>query len=315
MKNFFLVNKDAGSRRKIGALIAGIEKAVLKSGADAEIYFTKSAQDCIDFIHKKCREFKDHTVRFFGCGGDGTLNLVVNGCAEHENAVAANVPIGTGNDFVRSFGKLDTFKDISAQLAGTSVPVDLIRCEYIENGEKVSVYCDNMINIGFDSNVVERAAAIRKKGVFTGSFAYLAGVVSVLVEKKGADLVIEYDGEKVYDGPLLLTAVANGNYCGGGVKSSPQSVTGDGVIEGSIIKDVTRRTFLKLFPSYSRGTHVDKLKTRDILIYRKVKEVHIRTNGEVMRVSNDGELIHTDELWLKVEPGRLMFSVPEGISL
>lgn len=313
MENIFLINPEAGSRNRIQSIVDRIRKACSETGMDAEICFTNTVDECRKYIAGKCMDNPGEKIRFFGCGGDGTLNHVVNACVPFENAVAGNVPVGTGNDFVRTIGSLSDFSDISRQLRGIPVHIDLIRCEYIEDGVRKVCYCDNMINIGFDSNVVEKAAQIRKGGIVTGSLAYLMGVAVILAEKKGADLLIEFDGETVHDGPLLLTAVANGSYCGGGVRSSPRSKLNDGTAEASIIRDVSRRKFVKLYPSYSKGTHLDIPHIDEIIDYRPVKTVHIRTNGETMRVSNDGEIIYTDEIWLEVEPKRILFSVPEGL--
>ena len=41
-------------------------------------------------------------VRLYACGGDGTLNEVVNGAAGFDNAAVTCIPIGTGNDFLKN---------------------------------------------------------------------------------------------------------------------------------------------------------------------------------------------------------------------
>lgn len=73
-----------------------------------------------------------------------------------------------------------------------------------------------MFNIGFDCNVVDLAGRLKQYPLLTGSVAYMAAVVGILVKKKGADLKIQLDDQLVHQGPLLLTALANGSYCGGG---------------------------------------------------------------------------------------------------
>ena len=313
MKNYFIINPNAGRKHKKTALLGCIEQAAAQTGLECEVYFTRSMSDGENFVKKICRENPDEAFRFFGCGGDGTLNEVVNGIYGFENAVAGNVPLGTGNDFARAFGSLKSFADIKAQLLGNIREVDLIRCTYEFNGRHIVRYCDNMINIGFDSNVVAKAAEIRKGGVVTGSAAYLLGVGIILIEKKGANLRIELDNGYVHDGPLLLTAAANGRYCGGGVQSSPESLVDDGVIEVSIIKEVSRSKFISLYPSYSKGTHIDNLMTEGILDYHRVRRLKITSNTGTMKVSNDGEIMSPHSLELEVVPKAIKFSVPSGI--
>ncbi len=313
MKNYFIINPNAGRKRRKAALLGRIEQAAAQTGLECEVYFTRSMSDGENFVRKICRENPDKVFRFFGCGGDGTLNEVVNGIYGFDNAVAGNVPLGTGNDFARAFGPLKSFADIKAQLLGSIREVDLIRCTYEFNGRHIVRYCDNMINIGFDSNVVAKAAEIRRGGVVTGSAAYLLGVGIILIEKKGADLRIELDNGYVHDGPLLLTAAANGRYCGGGVQSSPESLVDDGIIEVSIIKEVSRSKFVSLYPSYSKGNHIESLTAEGILDYHRVRRLKITSNTGTMKVSNDGEIMSPHSLELEVVPEAIRFSVPSGI--
>lgn len=81
-------------------------------------------------------------------------------------------------------------------------------------------------------------------------------VLCILIKKKGADLRVELDGEVYEDGPVLLTALANGSFCGGGVKSAPTARLDDGLMDVNIIYNVSRREFLSKFPAYSKGTHM-----------------------------------------------------------
>lgn len=311
MRNIFVINPTAGSKKNVETLRRNILNMAKELNIDLGIYMTKAERDAEAFIHTCCNENPKEIFRFFGCGGDGTLNEVMNASAFHDNAITGSVPIGTGNDFVRNFENMDAFFDLKKQLEGEPFAIDLIRCEYEENGIPYTRYCNNMINIGFDSNVVEKAGIIRKQGIVTGSMAYLMSVLVILIQKKGADLRIELDNGFVHDGPLLLFALANGSFCGGGFKSSPYSKLDDGIAEASLIRDVSRKSFINLLPSYKKGTHVNTLKTKDILDYYGVKSATIKTNGEIMRVSNDGEIVYTNEIKCEVVKKAVKFSVPK----
>ncbi len=310
MKNIFIINPNAGSTRKGEKLMAQIHAAEKKTGMECEIYFTKHGGDGSRYIREVCTGNSQEKYRFFGAGGDGTLNEVFNACQGMDNAIAGIIPTGTGNDFVRIFHRMGDFLNLEKQLRDNSIPVVLIRCSFIVEGEKKILYCGNMVNIGFDSNVVEKAAEIHKKSPVNGSAAYLLGVVNMLVKKKGADLKIWKDGELIHDGELLLTAVANGNYCGGGVKSSPQSQLDDGIVELSIIRDMSRSRFVTLFPSYSKGTHLRDRRAEKYIRYEKAGTVRICTNSEKMIVSVDGEILYLDEIEMEVVEKAVRFSVP-----
>ena len=313
MQNYFIINPAAVSKRKTKMILDAIQQAGEKTGIKSEVYYTRYPGDSERFIKWMCECYPDETFRFFGCGGDGTLNGIINGCAGRKNAVAGVLPTGTGNDFARYFGDLSAFESIERQLKGKQKVIDVIRCKYIENGRIKQRCCVNMINIGFDSNVVVKTAEITRKGRFKGSLAYLLGVIYMLIKKKGADLKIQLDNGYKYDGPLLLTAICNGRYCGGGVKNSPFSKIDDGKIDVSVVRDISRFRFIRLFPSYRKGKHLPKLANKGILDYNSVKKVLIASNGEEMTVSNDGEIFYTNQLQLDVVPRAVYFSVPEGL--
>ena len=95
----------------------------------------------------------------------------------------------------------------------------------------------------------------------------------ILIRKKGADLRIEYNDGRVLDGKILLIAIANGCYCGGGVKGVPYCKLDDGLMDVSVVKDISRMCFLTLFPSYAKGTHMQKhkIQARKIIQYSKEK--------------------------------------------
>ena len=66
-------------------------------------------------------------VRFYACGGDGTLNEVFSGAYRYPDAQVACVPLGSGNDFVKNFGTAEEFLDLEDNIAGIAVPVDLMQ--------------------------------------------------------------------------------------------------------------------------------------------------------------------------------------------
>ena len=249
---------------------------------------------------------------FVACGGDGTLNEVLNGTRGFGNGVISVYPSGTGNDFVRNFPEAGDFKDPSAIVGGYEVLCDAIELSGVMDGKYQSRLCANMINIGFDANVVAKTIDVKKKTPFSGSAAYLAAVAATLIRKKGADLRIVADGETLADGEILLTSLANGSYCGGGVKSNPYASLQDGTIDLSVIRNVSRTKFLKLFPKYQKGVHLELPGIEEIITNLKAKEVTISPFNGTMTVSIDGEICHCQELIIKVIPGTFRFMEPQA---
>ena len=315
MRNIFVVNPAAGQGAGNVQFIEKIREASKKLGIDVEIYTTKGVKDGTVFVKETCEKADaDEQLRFFACGGDGTFNEVVNGVYGFENAACGVVPIGTGNDFIRNFGDASFFSDIELQLRGIEKKIDLIKYTSEYKGDIVSGYCANMFNIGFDANVVDETNILKKKPFISGSLAYLLGVATMFIKKKGADLKIEVDGQTLHSGRLLLCAIANGCFCGGGIKGIPKAVTDDGLMDISIINNVSRLTFAMLFTKYVKGTHLETKTGQKEIKYLQKNNVTVTSLGHPMRMCVDGEMMDSDKLILENKALAVKFILPLGIA-
>ncbi|MDY4585777.1 MAG: diacylglycerol kinase family lipid kinase, partial [Oscillospiraceae bacterium] len=69
MRYIFVVNPAAGKDKKALSLIPEIQKACEKTGAECEIYISKSGEGITDYVGKCCE--KGEEIRFYAIGGDG----------------------------------------------------------------------------------------------------------------------------------------------------------------------------------------------------------------------------------------------------
>jgi len=303
MKTVFIINPNAGKKKNINNLIDKINEVSLALGADSEVYITKSQGDAEAFVKNYCEE--NGIARFIACGGDGTFSEAVNGAIGFEGTEIGVMPIGTGNDFCRNFRGVD-FKDIKAQILSDTRKCDAIK--YTDNG--VSRYGVNMFNIGFDCNVCDMKEKLSKKTFLKGSLAYLISVFFILVKKKGANLKIVADGTEKYNGRLLLTALANGSFCGGGFKSNPDAELNDGQIDINIINNVSRSHLICLLPFYMKGTF-KKLKNIDkIITTEKHKKIVITPLDGSFRLCTDGEISTVGETTFEAVPDAFNLVIP-----
>lgn len=313
MKTVFIVNPMAGQGKNIESFIEKIKTAVAKLKSDAEIYLTKSVGDATVFVRNYCKKYG--TARFIACGGDGTLGEVVNGAIECPESEIGIIPLGTGNDFCRNFKTEADFSDIEAQILGNTTKCDAIEYQSDINGTLKEGYCVNMFNIGFDCNVADMTARMKKKPLISGSMAYLLSIFAILIKKKGANLEIELDGRKEHRGPLLLTSLANGCFCGGGIKSNPLASVKDGHININIVYNLSRMRFLKLLPHYMKGTHMN-LKNIDDIIHNETCEKVVLTplNGS-MKICIDGEIEDAGKTEFQIVHNAFNFVIPGKYSM
>ncbi len=315
MKHVFIINPNAGKKGKLEKFCDNITTTAESLGLDCELYFTKGPKDCGKYARELCEKASagGEKIRIYGCGGDGTVNELVNGVYGYENVEIGVIPMGTGNDYIRNYGQVDDFRNIKNQLLGKSQTSDLIKYRGEYNGEVTEGYCANMFNIGFDCNVVDMTDRLKALPLVNGSLAYLLGVAGTFIKKKGADLKIEFPDGRVKDGPILLTAVANGQYCGGGIKSSPEGILDDGLMDVTIIDDVTRMFFISMFPSYKKGTHLTRKKVMEgnMIRYTKENALTITANGESARFCIDGEINTYKKVEFSMVEDAIRFIVPK----
>ncbi len=305
MKTVLIINPCAGQGGNLQQLARKIESL---SGFDTEIYITAAPGDATRYVRQFCET--SGSARFIACGGDGTLNEVLNGAIGFENAEIGVIPVGTGNDFCRNFSFADGFEDVLSQVTGETMKCDAIKYTTVVNGETRSGYCANMFNIGFDCNVADLTAKMKKKRFVFGPMAYFLSIFATLVAKKGANLEIKMDGKVRHCGKLLLTSVANGSCCGGGIKSNPLASVRDGKINVNIIKNVSRTRLLYLLPFYMKGSHL-KLKNIDsIIMTEDCLELELIPIDDALRICVDGEIIDAGKTKFEICPGAFNFVVP-----
>ncbi len=254
------------------------------------VYMSKSPEDTSAFIEKTCKESPDTCFTVYG--GDGTVFKAVNSLMKSGNSDSVSlkiVPVGSGNDFVR------TFEGISGE-----TKVDVMEF----NGR----YAVNVINVGFDCEVVRRTAGIKKIPLVSGKMAYIFGVFGEFLTKKPIDakITLTYsDGSfEVIEEKILLAAVANGRWYGGGFKVAPLSKYDDGLLDVEIVRNVNRRKFVSMIGEYKRGEHLDpetndvKEKFKDIMYFRRCVAVKIEgcksvcADGEIFKENTVDISIH-----------------------
>ncbi len=262
---------------------------------DEFIYVSGSPEASRDFIKSTCEKNPD--VVFTVCGGDGTVFGAVNALMKsgyNKTAGLKVVPVGSGNDFIK------TLENTHGEHL-----IDVMRVN--------DKYAVNVINMGFDCGVVQRAAKLKKKKFISGKMAYIYGVVGEFINKKPLDLTVTLiyaDGKtEIIRDKFLLCAVANAKWYGGGFKVAPLADVTDGLLDVMMIKNVSRATFISFVGGFKNGTLVDengkpKEKLKDIVFYKKC--VSIKIEG-CETVCADGEIFKEKTVEISVIPKALNY--------
>lgn len=303
MEHIFIFNPAAGQSGALERLRAELQRVYERAGVAYTIYETQAPGDATAYIRDYCRTH-EAPIRFYACGGDGTLNEVVNGAVGFAQASVGCYPCGSGNDFVKYYGGKQRFFDLQAQLSATEQGIDLIRV-----GNR---YAINAAHFGFDSCVAKTMMQVRRKKLIGGKNAYTTGVIVGLFRAMKNPCRVTVDGRLLNpSGKLLLCTLANGQYVGGSFRCAPRSVNCDGLLEVCLVRPVSHITFMRLIRDYTNGTHLDNPKFDGLLEYCRGKRIEVEA-PEGFVYSFDGELVAQNRFTVEVAPAAIRFAVPRG---
>ena len=284
MKYIFIINPKSGKKDSTVYIKDYLEKNY--NDLKYEIYNTKAVGDAIKYVKNVC-EAKEEPITFIACGGDGTLNEVINGVYGYNDVYVSVYPCGSGNDFVKVFGKTNHFLDLNKIINGENRVIDVLKVN--------NRYTINMCNLGFDASVAYKMHVFRKWPLVSGKGAYNLALAFSLIFKMKHKCVIEIDGEEIFNGNMLLTAIGNGLCCGGGYYCLPKAIIDDGKMDVVFIKKISRFTFIKLVKKYKNGTYLDDPRYYKFITYKKCKTLTLKSQKDIA-YSLDGECETTKEI-------------------
>lgn len=305
MRHIFVINPCAGGEDHADAITQRLQA----SNIEALVYITQGAKDATRYVDDYCRQHPGEALRFYACGGDGTLNEVVSGVMGHSNAEVGCYPCGSGNDYVKYWHGVN-FNDLQALTKASSVEVDVMKVRYQSDSGPALRYALNTLNFGFEAEVCRAMDEMRRKPLLGGRMAYSSGIVKSLFTGRHNPCRITVDGKLWHEGDLMLASLANGRYEGGGFHSAPRSLNDDGWIEATAIRPISIVRFASIIGSYKNGTYLDRKKLQNIVSYRRAKHLLIESDHPFY-IGIDGELLHGNHFEIENLPRALRFAVPK----
>jgi diacylglycerol kinase (ATP) len=282
----FLVNPGAGNGSARGAVD---QLRVLAGRLGAGLVVTRRVGDLAEQAR---RAAEDGVERLLVVGGDGTLHHAAQGLAGTATAVGV-IPVGTGNDLARA---LEIPRGIEAAVRhALTAPVR--RIDLIRAGDTV---CVGYAGAGFDSDVTRRANQVRWG---RGRWIYPWAALRTLMSFEPLSARVTWDGGS-FEGRLMFVDATNLPSYGGGMRIAPDARIDDGLLDLLLVKEVSRLTFLSVFPKVYKGSHVGHpclLLERTARVEMEFERaVDLYGGGEAIRPVPAGERIV-----LEVIPGAL----------
>lgn len=276
MKLLVIFNPGAANGRATSWLEA-IRARFRDLGIAAEFLQTKHPGHGSDLVGEADLAGFDGVI---AAGGDGTVFEVLNGL--YRQPASARIPlgllpVGTGNAFARDLGLQP-----SAWMDG----IELIRRGHTRMmdvghviGADTSYHFLNIVHLGF--TVEANRSALKLK--FLGNSAYTLAALWQVMKLNTYPVELEIDGKPLRD-DYVFVAVSNTRYTGTHFKMAPAAETDDGLLDVTLLRRLSRRRVLQLFPTVYDGRHVG---------YEEVttcKASSIRIHSpEAMLMAPDGE--------------------------
>jgi len=272
-------------------------------GLTGETLFSEKPGHLIELAEQAARQGADLVV---AVGGDGTLNETVNGLMRAGTQTElATIPLGTGMDFVRTYG-IPTKFEAAARTAveGVARTIDVGRVSYREwSGADGERYFANVGSVGMSAAVAQRANGMSK--VLGGRVTFFYALTRVFFEWQNTEVTVELADGSRREGRMHDVIVANGQWHGGAMWLAPEARPDDGVFDVVLIGDVTKRDFVTTSPKLYKGTY---------LAHPKIDLLRSSAVGvdalERLPIELDGEQVGTTPARFEVVPAALRVRVP-----
>jgi diacylglycerol kinase family enzyme len=138
---------------------------------------------------------------------------------------------------------------------------------------------------------------------FLGQSKYFVAFWLTLPRFKLAQVRLQAD-RRTYEGPAVMIIVGNCQYYGGGMKISPRSYPGDGVLDVLVFKGPKSDSFT-LLPRVYRGEHIP----HDHIAEFRVKNALTIDADRPLPVEADGEVLGFTPATFEVLPQAILMKL------
>ncbi|MEO8291841.1 MAG: diacylglycerol kinase family protein [Actinomycetota bacterium] len=300
-----IANPDAGGGG-VRTELPDLERALEERDLPYTLHVAESRGDATALAARALRGGARFLV---AVGGDGTVQQVVNGMFGADGRPLVSDPVlgvvaaGSGCDLVRSFGLPGDTRGAVGHLTGSNTyAFDVVKISCTgPGGEPVTRYSHNLAEAGFGAAVLRRRAALPD---WTGRARSFLAFWLTFARTRLAQVTVRAD-TKVYEGPAFNVIVANAQFSGGGLRMSPRSFPGDGILDALVFRGPRSDAFTMLPRIYRHGDHVP-----DPHIHEMRAKIRVAVESDrPLPVEADGEVLGTTPVTFQIVPRALLLKL------
>jgi diacylglycerol kinase (ATP) len=251
----------------------------------------------------------DEGFRFLvAVGNDATIQDVVNGMFRdghpiREEPVLGVIGAGSGCDLVRSFGVPGDTESAAAHLAGDNTyALDLMKITTTSaGGDRVTRFGHNLAQVGMGA---QQVACSAKAPAWLGGSRRFYGFWCGYLKTKAARFTVEHD-TRTWEGRAWNVVVANAQFTGGGLRLSPRSFPGDGILDALVFTGPRSGAYTQLPRLFRHGDHVPDPNIQEL----KAKIRFEIRSERPMPVLADGVALGTTPVTFQIVPRPILFKL------
>jgi diacylglycerol kinase (ATP) len=299
-----IVDPTAGEGR-VAAEVGAVERALAHRGLEHRIQVAEVPGD----VSRLATAALDEGYRYLAAvGDDGTVQDVVNGMFRDgrtivDSPVLAVMAAGSGCDLVRSFGLPGDVDGASSHLMGENTyELDVMKITARgRNGSTEVRYAHNVAEVGLHASATARAAGFPR---WMGNGRRFVGFWAAYAGTRRAVLDVVVDG-RPQQHRAWSVIVGNGQFADGGLRLSPRSFPGDGVLDALLFTGPKSDAYRLLPRIFRHGDHVPDPGIKELRA-----RVALRIDGpRPLRVVADGSVLGTTPVTFQVVPRQILLKL------
>lgn len=299
-KWFVVVNPRSGGGRSAKDW-PEIARLLTEAGIEYQAQFTEFQGHAITVAGEAIRRGYKHIL---AVGGDGTANEVVNGLF-YQNAIASHnitfglIPVGTGNDWIRTIGIPAGYREaILALASGKTILQDVGIARFFRENEIHKRYFINVSGMGYDAMVASQTNRLKQKGRGNPIW-YLWSLFLCLLKYKHTLVKVAVD-QKELEGHVFSLSVGIGKFNGGGMMQLPKALPDDGFYDVTVIHKIGKLDIIRNIRNLYDGTFISH---PQVTVLRG-KKISVSSKPQIF-LEVDGELVGHSSVEYDILPGSL----------
>jgi diacylglycerol kinase (ATP) len=299
-----IVDPTAGEGR-VAAEVGAVERALAHRGLEHRIQVAEAPGD----VSRLATAALDEGYRYLAAvGDDGTVQDVVNGMFRDgrtivDSPVLAVVAAGSGCDLVRSFGLPGDVDGASSHLMGENTyELDVMKITALgRNGATEVRYAHNVAEVGLHASATAKAAGFPR---WMGNGRRFVGFWAAYAGTRRSVLDVVVDG-RPQQHRVWSVIVGNGQFADGGLRLSPRSFPGDGVLDALLFTGPKSDAYRLLPRIFRHGDHVPDPGVKELRA-----RVALRIDGpRSLPVVADGSVLGTTPVTFQVVPRQILLKL------